>query len=69
MDRLMLGKQIKAARIEEKLTQNDLASLTGTTKSRISAIENGKDNIAWDRLNVIVKALNRVIINDFIVKS
>lgn len=64
----MLGQQIKAARKEEKLTQEQLAKLTGTTKSRISAIEHGNDNLSYDRLAAIAKALNRVINKNLLVK-
>ena len=40
-----LGNMLQEARKEAKLTQQDLAERTGTKKSYISRIENGKSDI------------------------
>ena len=45
-----LGELLKEARIEAKLTQGELAEKTGTKKSYISRIENGKGNIQLSTL-------------------
>lgn len=43
-DALTLKNKIKLARVENNLTQDDLARLTGVTRQTIGAIENGKFN-------------------------
>ena len=41
----VIGEMIKEARKEARLTQDDLAKKTGTKKSYISRLENGKIDI------------------------
>lgn len=42
---IVVGEMIKKARKEAQLTQDDLAKRTGTKKSYISRLENGKIDI------------------------
>ncbi|MCX6233449.1 MAG: helix-turn-helix transcriptional regulator [Bacteroidetes bacterium] len=46
----MIGELLKEARINAKLTQEELASKTGTKKSYISRVENGKIDIQLSTL-------------------
>jgi len=46
----MIGELIKEARINAKLTQEELANKTGTKKSYISRVENGKIDIQLSTL-------------------
>lgn len=64
----MLGQQIKEVRKEEKVTQEELAKRINTSKSVISAIENGKRNISFFVLEKIARALNRIVANQILVK-
>ena len=48
----IVSEMLKAARKEAKLTQEQLAEKTGTKKSYISKIENGKGNI---NLSTLIK--------------
>ena len=41
----VISEMLKEARREAKITQEELAAKTGTKKSYISRIENGKGNI------------------------
>ena len=50
-----LGELLKDARIEAKLTQEELASKTGTKKSYISRIEAGKSEIQLSTFYRILK--------------
>lgn len=50
-----LGELLKEARIEAKLTQEELASKTGTKKSYISRIESGKSEIQLSTFYRILK--------------
>ena len=52
---LMIAELIKEARREAKLTQEQLARKTGTKKSYISRIENGKSDIQLSTLFKIVE--------------
>jgi HTH-type transcriptional regulator/antitoxin HipB len=51
----MIAELIKEARREAKLTQEQLARKTGTKKSYISRIENGKSDIQLSTLFKIVE--------------
>jgi len=51
----MIAELIKVARKEAKLTQEQLAHRTGTKKSYISRIENGKSDIQLSTLIKIVE--------------
>lgn len=56
----MIGELIKEARLEAKLTQEELANKTGTKKSYISRIENGKIDIQLSTLfRIIEEGLGR----------
>jgi len=46
----MIGELIKEARLDAKLTQEELAYKTGTKKSYISRVENGKIDIQLSTL-------------------
>ncbi|WP_298142997.1 helix-turn-helix transcriptional regulator [Flavobacterium sp.] len=46
----IVSEMLKAARKEAKITQEELAQKTGTKKSYISKIENGKGNIQLSTL-------------------
>ena len=48
----IISEMLKEARKEAKLTQEELAERTGTKKSYISRIENGKGNI---QLSTLIK--------------
>jgi transcriptional regulator with XRE-family HTH domain len=69
MDLIMLGQQIKQARKDEGITQEDLARRLSTTKSVISEIERGKRNIGFDTLTRIAAALNRTVAYPLLVKN
>ena len=51
----MIGEMIKEARKEAKMTQETLAEKTGTKKSYISRLENGKIDIQVSTLFKIVE--------------
>lgn len=48
--KFVISEMLKEARKEAKLTQQELAEKTGTKKSYISKIENGKGNITLSTL-------------------
>lgn len=56
MDRI--GRMIKFHRKKAKLTQNELAVLSGIGKTSIFDIENGKTTIKADTLLAVLNALN-----------
>lgn len=43
-DKLILKNRLKAARMEKKLSQSQLAILTGVSRNTISSIETGQFN-------------------------
>ena len=55
------GSFVKAARLEQKMTQDELAKLCGTNKSYISRIENETTDMRVSTLQKIVEALNGVL--------
>jgi len=58
----IIGEMLKDARIEAKLTQEQLAEKAGTKKSYISKIENAKGNIQLSTLiRIFETGLNRKI--------
>ena len=64
--RQMLGKRIRALRVEEGLTQGQLAAMiVNNTKQYISALEKGDKNATIDVLCRIAKALD-VSVGDLI---
>lgn len=54
---LDLGKQIRTARIERKMSQGDLSKHSGVSVHSISNIENGKD-FSVDNLISILRSLS-----------
>lgn len=69
MDIKILGQQIKAARLEEGLSQEELASILGTNKGNISRIESGRQNLTFEFLQRIASALNRSVAEEIFVKK
>jgi DNA-binding XRE family transcriptional regulator len=58
----IVSEMLKEARKDSKLTQQQLAEKSGTKKSYISRIENGKGNIQLSTLiRIFEKGLNRKI--------
>jgi DNA-binding XRE family transcriptional regulator len=58
----IVSEMLKAARKEAKLTQEQLAERSGTKKSYISKLENGKVNIQLSTLiRIFEQGLNRRI--------
>ncbi len=58
----IISAMLKEARKEAKLTQEQLADRTGTKKSYISKLENGKGNIQLSTLiRIFEQGLNRRI--------
>jgi DNA-binding XRE family transcriptional regulator len=58
----IISEMLKEARKEAKLTQEQLAAKTGTRKSYISKLENGKGNIQLSTLiRIFEVGLNRRI--------
>ncbi len=58
----IVGEMIKEARKEAHMTQDDLAKKTGTKKSYISRLENGKIDIQISTLfKIFEEGLNRRI--------
>lgn len=61
-----LVKQIIALRINEHLTQKELAKKVGTNQSAISRLESGKYNPSVDFLIRIARALNKKVEISFV---
>lgn len=55
--RKQVGQAIKTARVNNGLTQGDLAKATGIQQPNLSAMENGKENVSLDQLERIADAL------------
>jgi DNA-binding XRE family transcriptional regulator len=53
----ILGKMIKAARQERKLTQAELGQLVGVQKAQISKLEGGANSATIDTIIKVFKAL------------
>ncbi|MEK7184760.1 MAG: helix-turn-helix domain-containing protein, partial [Patescibacteria group bacterium] len=58
-----IGGMISQIREDQKMTQNNLAHMIGTTQSVIARIEKGEQNLSTETLTKISKALNREIIS------
>ena len=54
----VLGKMIKAARQERKLTQEELGQLVGVQKAQISKLENSVKDARFETVLKVFKALN-----------
>jgi transcriptional regulator with XRE-family HTH domain len=57
----VMGSRIKMRREELRLSQDDLAGKSGITKSYISNIENGKQNVTVEVLRVLAEHLKTSI--------
>ncbi len=53
-----IGKAVRTLRVQEQLTQDDLADRAGTTKPSISRIENSEQIPSIDMLERVAAALN-----------
>jgi HTH-type transcriptional regulator/antitoxin HipB len=53
----LLAEEIKALRISNNLTQEQLGSLIGVQRAQISKLENGKSNITIGTLLKVMNAL------------
>lgn len=53
----VLSKMIKTARLEKKLTQEELGNLVGVQKSQISKLENHANSATIDTILKVFKAL------------
>ncbi len=63
----MIGELLKDARKQAKMTQDQLASKTGTKKSYISRLENGKIDIQLSTLfRIFEEGLGKRIILKFV---
>jgi HTH-type transcriptional regulator / antitoxin HipB len=60
-EKFKLGLILKEARIENGLTQDDIARKIHTTKSVISRIENHAEDIRLSTLDKFAKAFNKKI--------
>jgi len=56
--KLILGKNIRTIRNEQKLSQEKLAEISSLHRTYIGSIERGERNICLDNIIVISKALN-----------
>ena len=54
---LSVGESIRIVRELQKISQNDLAKLTGIPQSTISAIENNRISLGVERSKVLAQAL------------
>lgn len=57
----LLGKMIKAARVERNLTQEELGNLVGVQKAQISKIENSTNSARIDTIIKVFQALKAEI--------
>ena len=53
-----LGKKLKLAREKAKLTQSEVAELSGISVNYYARVERGEENPTFERLHRIKKALN-----------
>lgn len=58
----LIGKAIKQARQERKLTQTELGDLIGVKKAQISRIESNTSNVTIDTLMRVFHALNAKVL-------
>jgi len=57
----LIGKAIKQARLERKLTQEELGQLIGVQKAQISKLESNAGNVTVDTLIRVFSALKAKI--------
>ncbi len=58
-DRLIFGRNLRRARRDADLTQNQLTTITGLTQAFISDVENGKSTVSLDNANALAKAVKQ----------
>ena len=63
-ERRRIGERIRQLRIEQNMTQYQLADLTGLKRPHITRIEAGSYSVGFDTLQAIAKALGCTL--DFI---
>lgn len=54
---MLFGKRVRELRKARQLTQQELAELTGLSRSYIGEIEIGKRNVSLKNIEIIAKAL------------
>jgi DNA-binding XRE family transcriptional regulator len=57
----VLGRMVKAARIERNMTQDDLGKLIGVQKAQISKLESSANSATIDTILKVFKALKAEI--------
>jgi len=57
----LLGEAVKKARIDRKLTQEQLGKLVGVKRSQISKIENSLNDARFETILKVFRALNAKI--------
>lgn len=57
--REVFAKNLRAARIEAGLTQNDVAKITGLTQAFLSLCETGNTNISLDNLVILSEVVHQ----------
>ncbi len=57
-DREYLANFVKRARIDRKLTQDQLCELSGLSQKSVSDIENGRGNPTYDNLCTLLRVLD-----------
>ena len=57
----LLGEAIKQARLDRKLTQEELGKLVGVQKAQISKLENSLTDVRVETILKVFKALNAKI--------
>lgn len=60
-DAFIIGEQLKAERIRQGLTQEELAQRIGTKKSFVSRVENGRVDIQLSTLSRLFNGLGKRI--------
>ncbi len=55
VSKIQIGKKIKQARLKSGLTQEELAKMSGTTRTYISRIENDRSDIELSTLQKIIE--------------
>lgn len=66
-ERKRIGSMVAAARIGRKLSQQELAEMTGLAQQNIARVENGKYSSRLDTLAVIAEALGCKV--SFVIKD
>jgi len=66
---VQIGCVLRLARLEQKLSQHDLALMLGYTSTMIGRIERFENASSWDKILLISKQLNINHCNLFILKN